>query len=141
MTAGCNFTIISWWYQRIRPNASVDTSNMPLVVFFTSDFDNRRAGFWLIKLTDWIAQRRSNVSALQVATSDAYCQSYYATYCAIWFGNYRMLRTALVNYGMCDKQAALRSKFIAMTRFYDLKFGAKTKTTSKTYRYNEICVP
>jgi len=30
---------------------------MPLVVYFTSDFDNRRAGVWLIKLTDWIVQR------------------------------------------------------------------------------------
>jgi len=40
-----------------RSNASVDTSNMPLVVYFTSDFDNRHAGVWLIKLTDWIVQR------------------------------------------------------------------------------------
>jgi len=40
-----------------RSNASVDTSNMPLVVYFTSHFDNRRAGVWLIKLTDWIVQR------------------------------------------------------------------------------------
>jgi len=62
-----------------RPNASIDASKKSLVVFFTSDFDNGRAGLWLIKLTDWNLQRRSDVSALQVATSDAYCQSYYAT--------------------------------------------------------------
>jgi len=66
------------------PNTSVDTSNMSLVVFFTSDFDNRRAGLWLQKLTDWIVQRQTDVSALQIATLDAYCQSsYYATYFAI----------------------------------------------------------
>jgi len=35
-----------------RPNASTDTSNIPLVVYFTSDIDNRRAGLWMIKLTD-----------------------------------------------------------------------------------------
>jgi len=27
-----------------RPNASIDASNIPLVVYFTSDIDNRRAG-------------------------------------------------------------------------------------------------
>ena len=27
-----------------RPNVSIDTSNIPLVVYFTSDIDNRRAG-------------------------------------------------------------------------------------------------
>ena len=58
-----------------RSNASVDTSNISLVVFFTSDFDNRSAGLWLVKLTDWNVQRRCDVSALQVAISDAYCQS------------------------------------------------------------------
>jgi len=58
-----------------RSNASVDTSNISLVVFFTSDFDNRSAGLWLVKLTEWIVQRRCDVSALQVAISDAYCQS------------------------------------------------------------------
>ena len=36
-----------------RPSASIDTSNIPLVVYFNSDFDNRRAGLYLIKLTDW----------------------------------------------------------------------------------------
>ena len=55
-----------------RSNASVGTSNMPLVVCFTSDFDNRRAGVWLIKLTYWLY----NGFALQFATWDAYCQSY-----------------------------------------------------------------
>ena len=35
-----------------RPNASTDTSNIPLVVYFISDVDNRRAGLWMIKLTD-----------------------------------------------------------------------------------------
>jgi len=42
------------------------------VFFFISDLDNKRAGLWLIKLTDWIVQRWSDVSALQVATADAY---------------------------------------------------------------------
>ena len=74
--------------EKERPNMSVDTSNMSLLVFFTSGFDNRRAGLWLQKLTDWIVQRQSDVSALQIAALDAYCQSlYYATYFAIWFGN------------------------------------------------------
>jgi len=30
--------------EKERPDASVDTSNVSLVVFVTSDFDNRRAG-------------------------------------------------------------------------------------------------
>ena len=41
-------------------NASIDISNIPLMVYFTSDFNNRRAGLWMIKLTDWIAQRWSD---------------------------------------------------------------------------------
>ena len=51
-----------------QPNASIDTSNIPLVVFFTSDLNNGHAGLWLMKLTDWIAQQQSDVSAVQVAT-------------------------------------------------------------------------
>jgi len=39
-----------------RPNASIDTSSIPLVIFFTSDFDNRRAEFWMMKLTGLIIQ-------------------------------------------------------------------------------------
>jgi len=38
-------------------NTSIDTSNIPLVVYFTSDFDDRRAGLRMIKLTDWTVQR------------------------------------------------------------------------------------
>jgi len=40
-----------------RPSASIDTSDIPLVVYFTSDFDNRRARLWMIKLTDWTLQQ------------------------------------------------------------------------------------
>jgi len=40
----------------------------------------------------------------------------------------------VVDYGTRNKQAAPRSKFIAMTRFYDLNVSVKAKTTS----YNEI---
>jgi len=43
-----------------RPNASVDTSNVPLVAYFTSGFHNRRARLWMIKLTDWTAQQWSD---------------------------------------------------------------------------------
>jgi len=35
-----------------RPNASTDTSNNPLVVYSTSDIDNRHVRLWMIKLTD-----------------------------------------------------------------------------------------
>jgi len=35
-----------------RPSTSIDTSNVPLVVYFISDFDNRRERLWMIKLTD-----------------------------------------------------------------------------------------
>jgi len=40
---------------------------MSLVVFFTSDFENRSAGLRLKKLTDWIVQWWPDVSALQIA--------------------------------------------------------------------------
>ena len=43
-----------------RPNRSIDTSIIPLVVYFTSNFDNRRTGLWIIKLTDWTVQRWSD---------------------------------------------------------------------------------
>ena len=36
-----------------RPNASIDTS-IPLVIFFTSDFDNRRAEFWMMNWQVWL---------------------------------------------------------------------------------------
>jgi len=36
----------------------------------------------------------------------------------------------LVNYSIRNKQAALRSKFIAMTGIYDLNFVLRKKTTS-----------
>jgi len=58
-----------------QPHASLDIRNIPLVVYFTSDFDNRRAGLCMIKLTDWIVQRRSDDGKMyssSVATSDAY---------------------------------------------------------------------
>jgi len=43
-----------------RPNRSIDTSIIPLVVYFTSNFDTRRTGLWIIKLTDWTVQRWSD---------------------------------------------------------------------------------
>jgi len=49
------------WYQTTnvskqeRPNSSTDTSNIPLVVYFTSDIDNRHAGLWMIKLRESFA--------------------------------------------------------------------------------------
>jgi len=42
-----------------RPNASNDKSNMPLAIYFITDFDNRRGGLRMIKLTDWTVQRWS----------------------------------------------------------------------------------
>ena len=99
LTAGCKFTIISWWHQRDyttvleqeQPNASLDTSNIPLAVYFTSDFDNRRARLWMIKLTDWIVQRWSDDGKTYMLFScDFGCihnQSYFATYCDIWIGS------------------------------------------------------
>jgi len=89
LTAGCNFTIISCWYQRLncleqeQPNASLDIRNIPLVVYFTSDFDNRHAGLCMIKLKDWIVQRWSNDGKTYLLFSCDFgcihCQSYFAT--------------------------------------------------------------
>ena len=39
-----------------RANASIDTGNIPLVIFFTWDFDNRGVGLWMMKLIDWIVK-------------------------------------------------------------------------------------
>jgi len=78
-----------------------------------------------VKLTDWIVQWRSDISALQVATSDAHC--------AIWFGNSDAIHCtpSSVNYGTRNKQSTPRNKFIGMTRFYDLNLIVETKTTVK----------
>jgi len=43
-----------------RPSGSIYTSDIPLMIYFTSNFDNRRARLWLIKLTDWTLQRWSD---------------------------------------------------------------------------------
>jgi len=43
-----------------QPNTSLDTSIIPLVVYFNSDFDNRRPRSCIIKLTDWIVKRQSD---------------------------------------------------------------------------------
>jgi len=43
-----------------RPSASIYTNDIPLVIYFTSDFDNRRARLWIIKLTGWTLQRWSD---------------------------------------------------------------------------------
>jgi len=54
----------------------------PFVVYFTSDtIDLQDCG-----CTDGL-YNGGLTSAIQVTTLDAYCQSYYATYCANWFGN------------------------------------------------------
>jgi len=55
-----NKLLISTVLEQAQPNTSTDTSNIPLVVYFTSDFDNRRARLWMIKLTDWTVQRWSD---------------------------------------------------------------------------------
>jgi len=69
--------------EKERPDASVDINNMSLVVFFTSDFDNRSAGLRLKKLTDWIVQWWPDVSALQIANwMHIVNHKYYAIYCA-----------------------------------------------------------
>jgi len=70
---------------------SIDISNIPLVVYFTSDFDNRRVGLWMIKLTDWTVQRWFDDEKTYMIFSCNFgcihCQSYFATYCDIWVGN------------------------------------------------------
>jgi len=52
--------LVSTALEQEWPNASIDTSNIPLVFYFNSDFDNRHARFWMIKLTDRTVQRRSD---------------------------------------------------------------------------------
>jgi len=80
------------------PNVSTDTSNILLVVYFTSDTDNKRAGLWMMKLTDslqslhvqrWSDDGKMNLLfRLRVRTHyGIHCQSYFATYCDIWIGN------------------------------------------------------
>jgi len=81
-----------------RPNVLTDTSNILLVIYFISDTDNRRAGLWMMKLTDSVqslhAQRWSDdakmylLFRLRVRTHYGIpCQSYFATYCDIWISN------------------------------------------------------
>jgi len=59
--------------KRKRPNVSIDTSNILLVVYFSSDFDSRRARLWMTKLTGWTVRKRSgdgkDVSVLQLTAS------------------------------------------------------------------------
>jgi len=55
-----NNLLVSTVLEQECPNAPIDTSNIPLAYYFTSDFDNRRARLWTIKLTDWTVQRRSD---------------------------------------------------------------------------------
>jgi len=68
-------------------NTSMDTSNIPLVVYFTLDFDDRCAGLWMIKLTDWAVQRWSDDEKTYLIFSFDFgcidCQSYFATFCDI----------------------------------------------------------
>jgi len=72
-------------------NTSIDTSNIPLVVYFTSDFDDRRAGLRMIKLTDWTVQRWPDDEMTYLIFSCDFgcihCQSYFPTFCDIWIGN------------------------------------------------------
>jgi len=62
-----------------RPSATIDTSNIPLVVYFTADFNNRRARLWMTM------ERRIRSSGCDFGC--IHCQSYFATYCDIWIGN------------------------------------------------------
>jgi len=68
-------------------NTSIDTNNIPLVVYFTLDFDDRRAGLWMIKLTDWTVQRCSDDEKTYLIFSFDFgcihCQSYFATFCEV----------------------------------------------------------
>jgi len=70
-----------------KPNTSIDTSDIPLVVYFTLDFDDRRAGLWMIKLTDWTVQLWSDGEKTYLIFSFDFgcirCQSYCATFCDI----------------------------------------------------------
>jgi len=61
LSAGCNFTTISCWYQRLQlfknKNNQINlfTKAIPFSLYtnnITSDFDNRRARFRMTKLTD-----------------------------------------------------------------------------------------
>jgi len=117
-----------------RPNASVDTSNIPLVVHFTSGFGKRRARLWMI----------NHSNRLDSTTVDDDGETYLlfrlrlrmhtlpVIFCNIlwhlsWSLQYYKLH--VINYGMRNKQAASRSKFIAMTRFCGSNICFKTNTT------------
>ena len=72
-----------------RRSALIDTSDIALVVYFTSEFDNRRARLWMIQIglyNGGLTMER------RICSSGCYfgcihCQSYFATYCDIWIGN------------------------------------------------------
>jgi len=65
--------------------------HIPLVVYFPSDFDDRRAGSWMIKLTDCTLQRWSDDENTYLIFSCDFgcihCQSYFATSYDVWIGN------------------------------------------------------
>ena len=118
-----------------RPNASVDTSNIPLVVYFTSGFDKRRARLWMI----------NHNNRLDSTTVDGDGETYLlfrlrlrmhtlpVIFCNIlWYLNWYLqhYKLHLINYGMRNKQAVSRNKFIAMTRFCGSNLSFKTNTTS-----------
>jgi len=73
-------------------NTSIDTSNIPLVVYFTSDFDDRRAEMRMIELTDWTVQRLSDDEKTYVIFSCNFgcihCQSYFIFCNILWYLNW-----------------------------------------------------
>ena len=70
-----------------RPNASVDTSNIPLVVYFTSGFDKRRARLWMInhsnRLDSTTVDGDGETCLLFRLWLQMHTLPYFATYCDI----------------------------------------------------------
>ena len=133
-----------------HPNASIGRSNIPLVVYFTSDFDIRRAGLWMVKLTDWtVVQRWSDDGKMYMLFSCDFgcihCQPYFATYCDIWIGNSviwgicppEIFKTLHSNFDISRNFQIIELKFcilIILTLWRPVGFGDIRKKTPKRTR-------
>ena len=99
----------------------------------SSDCDNRRARLFDDKTNrlgyPTVVWRRKDASPLQIATSDAYTASHILQHIVIFESATPMLHISLVHYGVRNKQADPRSKFIAMARF--LRFVLRQKRQVK----------
>ena len=120
-----------------------------IVVYFTSDFDNRRARLWMIKLTDCTLQRWSDDGKTCICSSGCdfrciHCQAYFATYCDIWIGSSRAINcTSKLRYVQqtsfsekqvhCDDQILpFELKELTQTRQFKHTVTLKSLRTLKT---------